>query len=154
MTEKVIENPVETTEIDVDPLITTKVAYVERIKSELSGIKEQMGILQYELDIRITALALYENALQMQDDPKENGKDKTPMEEANEMVEKAEKQMSQTVDNLDVKLKAHEDVCAVRYENIEKRLEAGSKRFDKIDKMILGLYTMLLGLTAYLEFVR
>ena len=38
--------------------------------------------------------------------------------------------MSQTVDNLEVKLKAHEDVCAVRYENIEKRLEAGSKRFD------------------------
>ena len=43
---------------------------------------------------------------------------------------------------------------ALRYDNIEKRLEAGSKRFDKIDKMILGLYTMLLGLTAYLEFVR
>jgi hypothetical protein len=62
--------------------------------------------------------------------------------------------MSQTVDNLDVKLKEHEDVCAVRYENIEKRLEAGSKRFDKIDKLIFGLYTMLLGLTAYLEFVK
>ena len=62
--------------------------------------------------------------------------------------------MSQTVDNLEVKLKAHEDVGAVRYENIEKRLEAGSKRFDKIDKLIIGLYTMLLGLTAYLEFVR
>jgi len=91
MTEKVIENPVETTEIDVDPLITTKVAYVERIKSELSGIKEQMGILQYELDIRITALALYESSLDMNADSKENGKDKTPMEEANEMAEKAEK---------------------------------------------------------------
>ena len=77
MTEKVIENPVETTEIDVDPLITTKVAYVERIKSELSGIKEQMGILQYEVDIRVTALALYESSLQMQDDPKENGKDES-----------------------------------------------------------------------------
>ena len=59
----------------VDPLITTKVAYVERIKSELGGIKEQMGILQYELDIRVTALALYESSLQIQDDPKENGKD-------------------------------------------------------------------------------
>ena len=64
------------------------------------------------------------------------------------------KRMSQTVDTLDVKLKSHEDICAVRYENIEKRLEAGSKRFDKIDKLIFGLYTMLLGLTAYLEFVR
>jgi len=77
MTEKVIENPVETTEIDVDPLITTKLAYVERIKNELGGIKEQIGILQYELDIRVTALALYESSLQMQDDPKENGKDES-----------------------------------------------------------------------------
>ena len=64
------------------------------------------------------------------------------------------KKMSQTVDNLDVKLKAHEDVCSIRYENIEKRLEAGSKRFDKIDKMILGLYTMFLGFIAYLEFLK
>ena len=69
------ELTVETTEVDVDPLITTKLAYVERIKSEIGGIKEQMGILQYELDIRITALALYESSLQMHDDPKKNGKD-------------------------------------------------------------------------------
>ena len=62
--------------------------------------------------------------------------------------------MSQTVDNLDIKLKSHEDICAVRYENIEKRLEAGSKRFDKIDKLIIGLYTMFLGFTAYLEFLK
>ena len=62
--------------------------------------------------------------------------------------------MSQTVDNLEVKLKAHEDVCAIRYENIEKRLEEGSKLFDKIDKMIVGLYTMFLGFTAYLEFIK
>ena len=62
--------------------------------------------------------------------------------------------MNQTVKTLDVKLKAHEDVCAIRYENIEKRLEAGSKRFDKIDKMIIGLYTMFLGFTAYLEFLK
>ena len=89
--EEVMVDPVKTTEVDVDPLITTKVAYVERIKSEIGGIKEQMGILQYELDIRVTALALYESSLDMNADPKENGKDKTPMEEANEMAEKAEK---------------------------------------------------------------
>jgi hypothetical protein len=71
-------NPLaETTEIEANPLITTKLAYVERIKNELGGIKEQMGILQYELDIRVTALALYESSLQMQDDPKENGKDES-----------------------------------------------------------------------------
>tara|TARA_R110002020_G_C15926081_1_gene743333 strand:+ start:432 stop:599 length:168 start_codon:yes stop_codon:yes gene_type:complete len=55
---------------------------------------------------------------------------------------------------MEIKLKAHEDICALRYDNIDKRLEAGSKRFDKIDKLILGLYTMFLGFTAYLEFLK
>ena len=77
MKEEITVDPVETTEVGVDPLITTKLAYVERIKNELGGIKEQMGVLQYELDIRVTALALYESSLQMQDDPKENGKDES-----------------------------------------------------------------------------
>ena len=57
-------------------------------------------------------------------------------------------------EKMEIKLKAHEDICAIRYDNIEKRLEAGSKRFDKIDKLILGLYTMFLGFTAYLEFLK
>jgi hypothetical protein len=78
MTEEITVDPVETTEIDVDPLITTKLAYVERIKSEIGGIKEQMGILQYELDIRVTALTLYQSSLEVvvEEEPKENGKDK------------------------------------------------------------------------------
>ena len=72
------EITVETTEVAVDPLITTKLAYVERIKSEIGGIKEQMGILQYELDIRVTALTLYQSSLEVvvEEEPKENGKDK------------------------------------------------------------------------------
>ena len=57
-------------------------------------------------------------------------------------------------EKMEIKLKAHEDICALRYDNIDKRLEAGSKRFDKIDKLILGLYTMFLGFTAYLEFLK
>jgi hypothetical protein len=55
---------------------------------------------------------------------------------------------------MEIKLKAHEDICALRYDNIDKRLEAGSKRFDKVDKLIFGLYTMFLGFTAYLEFLK
>ena len=57
-------------------------------------------------------------------------------------------------EKMEIKLKAHEDICALRYDNIDKRLEAGSKRFDKIDKLIIGLYTMFLGFTAYLEFLK
>ena len=40
---------------------------------------------------------------------------------------------------------AHERECAVRYENIEKRLESGAKNFDKLEKLIYGLYVIVLG---------
>ena len=78
MKEEEIVDPVETTEIDVDPLITTKLAYVENLQKELEGIQEQMVSLQYQLDIRVTALTLYQSSLEVvvEEEPKENGKDK------------------------------------------------------------------------------
>jgi len=93
MKEELTVDPVETTEVDVDPLITTKLAYVENLQKEIEGIQEQMASLQYQMDIRVTALTLYQSSLEVvvEEEPKENGKDKTPMEEANEMAEKAEK---------------------------------------------------------------
>jgi len=71
-------NPLaETTEVAVDPLITTKLAYVDNLKKELEGIQEQMTSLQYQLDIRVTALTMYQSALEVkEEEPKENGKDK------------------------------------------------------------------------------
>ena len=38
------------------------------------------------------------------------------------------------------RLEAHEKECALRYENIEKRLDAGSKKFDRLMMMIVGVY--------------
>ena len=78
MKEEVIVDPVETTEIDVDPLITTKLAYVENLQKELEGIQEQMVSLQYQMDIRVTALTLYQSSLEVvvEEEPKKNGKDK------------------------------------------------------------------------------
>jgi len=74
MTEEIT---VETTEVAVDPLITTKLAYVDNLKKELEGIQEQMTSLQYQLDIRVTALTMYQSALEVkEEEPKENGKDK------------------------------------------------------------------------------
>ena len=75
MTEEVT---VESTEIDIDPLITTKLAYVDNLKKELEGIQEQMTSLQYQMDIRVTALTLYQSSLEVvvEEEPKENGKDK------------------------------------------------------------------------------
>jgi len=86
------EITVETTEVNVDPLLATKLLYVTNLKKEIQGLQKQVSGLQYQLDIRVTALTLYQSSLEVvvEEEPKENGKDKTPMEEANEMVEKAE----------------------------------------------------------------
>ena len=78
MTEDVIVDTVETTEVAVDPLITTKLAYVENLQKELEGIQEQMASLQYQLDIRITAMTAYQSTLEVvveEEEPKSNGKD-------------------------------------------------------------------------------
>ena len=42
------------------------------------------------------------------------------------------------------KLEAHERECAIRYENIEKRMESGSKRFDKLEHLIYGIYALII----------
>ena len=42
------------------------------------------------------------------------------------------------------KIAAHERECTIRYENIEKRLDQGQIRFNKLENMIWGLYVLLI----------
>ncbi len=42
------------------------------------------------------------------------------------------------------KIEVHEKECTIRYENIEKRLQDGSKRFDKLENMIWAVYPFIL----------
>ncbi len=88
--EEVMVDPVDTTEVDVDPIVNVKVAYMDNLQQEIQNLQEQMASLQYQLDIRVTALAAYQSTLEPEEELKANGEDKTPMEEANEMAEKAE----------------------------------------------------------------
>ena len=74
--EPVMIDPVETTEVAIDPLITTKVAYVENLQQEIQNLQEQRASLQYQMDIRVTALTMYQSTLEVKEEPKENGKDK------------------------------------------------------------------------------
>jgi hypothetical protein len=37
-------------------------------------------------------------------------------------------------------IEAHERECTIRYEAIEKRLQSGEKRFDRLEMMIWGVY--------------
>jgi|TARA_X000000950_G_scaffold39762_1_gene42907 hypothetical protein len=41
-------------------------------------------------------------------------------------------------------IEAHERECAVRYEAIERRLESGTKRFDRLEMMIWGVYVTVI----------
>ena len=54
-------------------------------------------------------------------------------------------QATESLNNEVSKLELHEQICALRYENIEKRLESGSKRFVRMELMILGLYATIIG---------
>ena len=50
-------------------------------------------------------------------------------------------------------IKKHEKECAIRYQNIEKRLEEGSEKFKKLENMLWGVYPFMVGaivLTKYL----
>tara|TARA_R100001591_G_C4222753_1_gene149661 strand:+ start:100 stop:288 length:189 start_codon:yes stop_codon:yes gene_type:complete len=42
------------------------------------------------------------------------------------------------------KIAAHEKECAIRYENIEKRLDQGQARFARLENMIWGLYLLMI----------
>jgi hypothetical protein len=44
-----------------------------------------------------------------------------------------------------IRLEGHEKECSVRYGNIEKRLDDGSKRFAKAEVMLWGMYPLILG---------
>ena len=49
---------------------------------------------------------------------------------------------------------AHEKQCAIRYEVIEKRLESGSKRFDRLESMIWGVYVTVIVAVALPQFIN
>ena len=42
------------------------------------------------------------------------------------------------------KIESHEKECAIRYENIEKRLDQGQDKFKRLENMIWGLYLLLI----------
>ena len=76
--EPVMIDPVETKETEADSLLATKMVYVDNLKKEIQELQKQRASLQYQLDIRVTALTMYQSTLEVvvEEEPKENGKDK------------------------------------------------------------------------------
>ena len=50
-------------------------------------------------------------------------------------------------------ISAHEKECAIRYENIEKRLEDGSRRFDRLEAMLWAVYPFIIGALIVSEYI-
>ena len=51
------------------------------------------------------------------------------------------------------KIETHEKECSSRYANIEKRLEDGAKRFDKLENMRWAVYPFILVSVVLSRFV-
>jgi hypothetical protein len=54
-------------------------------------------------------------------------------------------QIMATVKDALSKIESHEKECAIRYENIEKRLSEGSEKFKRLELLLWGVYPFILG---------
>ena len=52
------------------------------------------------------------------------------------------------------RIEGHERECAVRYEMINKQLDEGSKRFDKLERMVLSIYPFIIASIVVAEYFR
>ena len=50
-------------------------------------------------------------------------------------------------------IESHERECKALYKSIDKRLEDGSKRFDKLDNMIWAVYPFIVAVVSLARFV-
>ena len=50
-------------------------------------------------------------------------------------------------------IESHEKECRALYKSIDKRLEDGSKRFDKLDNMIWEAHPFIVGVVFLAKFV-
>jgi len=71
MTEEKAVETSETTEQPVDPQLQKRIAYTETLQQEIQNLQEQLANIQYQLDIRVTALVAYQSTLEVVDESKE-----------------------------------------------------------------------------------
>ena len=71
MTEEKAVETTETTELPVDPKVEQRIAYTETLQAEIKSLQEQMAQLQYQLDIRVTALVGYQSTLEVVEESEE-----------------------------------------------------------------------------------
>tara|TARA_R110000868_G_scaffold116218_1_gene309702 strand:- start:329 stop:511 length:183 start_codon:yes stop_codon:yes gene_type:complete len=58
-----------------------------------------------------------------------------------------------TVKDALYQIQSHEKECAIRYQNIEKRLDEGSEKFKKLEIMLWGVYPFMVGAIVLTKFL-
>lgn len=61
--------------------------------------------------------------------------------------------MSKTEELL-ARIEGHEKECSVRYEMIQRQLDSGVKRFDKLERMVLSIYPFIIASIVVAEYFR
>mgnify|MGYP003632928559 CR=1 FL=1 len=51
------------------------------------------------------------------------------------------------------KIQSHEKECAIRYQNIEKRLDEGSEKFKRLENLLWGVYPFIVGAIVLTKFL-
>lgn len=57
-------------------------------------------------------------------------------------------------EELIARLEGHEKECLVRYEMIQRQLDEGSKKFDKLEKLVLSMYPFIVASIVVAEYFR
>ena len=52
------------------------------------------------------------------------------------------------------RLEGHEKECLVRYEMIQRQLDEGGKKFDKLEKLVLSMYPFIVASIFLAEYFR
>ena len=50
-------------------------------------------------------------------------------------------------------INSHEKECAIRYQNIEKRLDEGSEKFRRLENLLWGVYPFIVGAIVLTKFI-
>ena len=55
-----------------------------------------------------------------------------------------------SINEVDRKIDSHIDICAVRYESIEKEMRAVNARLKRLETVIMGAMAFIIGLLIHL----
>ena len=58
-----------------------------------------------------------------------------------------------TVKDALYQIQSHEKECAIRYQNIEKRLDEGSEKFKRLENLLWGVYPFIVGAIVLTKFL-